>query len=142
MDRIGIGIIGWGFMGRTHTLCVRSLPLFYPDAGFTARLVGVCSRTVGKAEKARDELGFEYATGDYHDLLRDPNIDVVSICTPNDQHERMIIDALQAGKNVYIDKPLTVKAPSASSRPRRALPERSRSRCTTAFSPPRCAPRR
>ena len=59
MDRIGIGIIGWGFMGRTHTLCVRSLPLFYPDAGFTARLVGVCSRTVGKAEKARDELGWQ-----------------------------------------------------------------------------------
>ncbi len=113
MDRIGIGIIGWGFMGRTHTLCVRSLPLFYPDAGFTARLVGVCSRTVGKAEKARDELGFEYATGDYHDLLCDPAIDVVSICTPNDQHERMIIDALQAGKNVYIDKPLTVDYESA-----------------------------
>ncbi len=113
MKTIGIGIIGWGFMGRTHTLAIRSLPLFYPDTGFEAKLVGVCSRTVSKAEKARDMLGFEYATGDYRDLLRDPRIDVVSVCTPNDEHERMVIDALKAGKNVYVDKPLTVDYASA-----------------------------
>jgi len=113
MKTIGIGVIGWGFMGRTHTLAIRSLPLFYPDAGFQARLVGVCSRTVSKAERARDELGFEYAAGDYRALLDDPNIDVVSICTPNDEHERMAIDALKAGKSIYIDKPLTVDYPSA-----------------------------
>ncbi len=113
MKTIGIGVIGWGFMGRTHTLAVRSLPLFYPDAPFRARLVGVCSRTVEKAEKARDELGFEYATGDYRVLLGDPRIDAVSICTPNDQHEAMVIDALKAGKHVYVDKPLAVDYPSA-----------------------------
>ena len=113
MKTIGIGIIGWGFMGRTHTLAIRSLPLFYPDAGFRAKLVGVCSRTVAKAEKAKEELGFEYATGDYRVLLSDPRIDVVSICTPNDQHEAMVIDALKAGKHVYVDKPLTVDYPSA-----------------------------
>ena len=113
MKTIGIGIIGWGFMGRTHTLAIRALPLFYPDAGFEAKLIGVCSRTVSKAEKARDELGFEYATGDYHDLLSDPRIDVVSVCTPNADHERMVIDALKAGKNVYVDKPLTVDYESA-----------------------------
>ena len=113
MKTIGIGIIGWGFMGRTHTLAIRALPLFYPDAGFEAKLIGVCSRTVSKAEKARRELGFEYATGDYHDLLSDPRIDVVSVCTPNADHERMVIDALKAGKNVYVDKPLTVDYESA-----------------------------
>ncbi|MBQ8954092.1 MAG: Gfo/Idh/MocA family oxidoreductase [Clostridia bacterium] len=113
MKTIGIGIIGWGFMGRTHTLAIRSLPLFYPDAGFTAKLVGVCSRTVSKAEKAKEALGFEYATGDYHALLADPRIDVVSVSTPNDQHEAMVIDALKAGKHVYVDKPLTVDYPSA-----------------------------
>ena len=113
MKTIGIGIIGWGFMGRTHTLAIRALPLFYPDAGFEAKLIGVCSRTVSKAEKARRELGFEYAPGDYHDLLNDPRIDVVSVCTPNADHERMVIDALKAGKNVYVDKPLTVDYESA-----------------------------
>ena len=113
MKTIGIGIIGWGFMGRTHALAARALPLFYEGANFRAKLVGVCSRTVEKAEKARADLGFEYATGDYRTLLSDPRIDVVSVCTPNDQHERMVIDALNAGKNVYVDKPLTVDYPSA-----------------------------
>ena len=60
MKTIGIGIIGWGFMGRTHALAVRGLPLFYPDAGFEAKLAAVCSRTVSKAEKARDDLGFSH----------------------------------------------------------------------------------
>lgn len=113
MKTIGIGIIGWGFMGRTHALAVRSLPLFYEGAPFRAKLVGVCSRTVQKAEKARDDLGFEYATGDYRALLADPRIHVVSVCTPNDQHECMVIDALNAGKHVYVDKPLTLDYPSA-----------------------------
>ena len=108
MKTIGIDIIGWGFMGRTHTLSLRAIPLFYPDCGFRVRFVGVCSRTLAKAEKARDELGFEYATNDYHDLLNDKNIDVVSICTPNGDHEQMAVDALNAGKNVYLDKPVAV----------------------------------
>ena len=113
MKTIGIGIIGWGFMGRTHTLAIRSLPLFYENADFRAKLEGVCSRTVEKAEKAKNDLGFEYATGDYRVILADPRIDVVSICTPNDQHEQMVIDALNAGKHVYVDKPLTVDYPAA-----------------------------
>ncbi|MBR0463014.1 MAG: Gfo/Idh/MocA family oxidoreductase [Clostridia bacterium] len=113
MKTFGIGVIGWGFMGRTHTMALRNIPLFYPDAGFEARLVGVCSRTVSKAEKARDELGFAYATGDYRELLKDERIQVVSICTPNDQHEQMAVAALEAGKNVYVDKPLAVDGASA-----------------------------
>ena len=113
MKEFGIGVIGWGFMGRTHTLALRGIPLFYPDAGFSVRLVGVCSRTLSKAEKARDDMGFSYATGDYRKLLDDPAIDVVSVCTPNDQHEEMAVAVLKAGKNLYIDKPLTVDAASA-----------------------------
>ena len=113
MKTFNIGIIGWGFMGRTHSLAVRSLPLFYPNAGFEARLEGVCSRTLSNAEKARDDLGFRYATDDYRNLLADKNIDVVSICTPNGDHERMVIDALRAGKHVYVDKPLTTDYASA-----------------------------
>ncbi len=113
MRTIGIGIIGWGFMGKTHTHALRSIPLFYPNIDFQPKLVGVCSRTVSKAEEAKELFGFEFATGDYRELLRRDDIDVVSICTPNAQHEQMIVDALRAGKHVYIDKPLTVDAASA-----------------------------
>lgn len=110
---IGIGVIGWGFMGRTHTLALRSLPLFYQNADLRPALIGVCSRTLSKAEQARDDMGFEYATGDYREILRDDRIDVVSICTPNSEHEQMVIEALEAGKNVYVDKPLTLDGASA-----------------------------
>ena len=113
MRRIGIGIIGWGFMGKTHTHAIRSIPLFYPGIDFQPELVGVCSRTMSKAEEARELFGFRFATGDYRKLLACEDIDVVSICTPNGQHEQMAIDALKAGKHVYIDKPLSTDGESA-----------------------------
>ena len=112
MTHIGIGVIGWGFMGRAHTFAIKTMPLHYA-LDFEPRLVGVCSRRLEKAEEAARENGFEYATDDYHKLLSDPDIDVVSICTPNDLHERMALDAIAAGKNVYIDKPLSINGESA-----------------------------
>ncbi len=113
MRRIGVGIIGWGFMGRTHTHALRSIPLFYPGIDFEPVLAGVCSRTLAKAESAREQFGFPMATDDYRELLRQEDVEVVSICTPNGQHEQMAIDALKAGKNVYIDKPLSTDSASA-----------------------------
>lgn len=113
MRSIGIGIIGWGFMGQTHTHALRAIPLFYPGISWQPRLVSVCSRDARKAEKAKELLGFLQSTGDYRELLKNPEVDVVSICTPNELHEEMIIAALECGKHLYIDKPLTVSAESA-----------------------------
>lgn len=112
MKQIGIGVIGWGFMGRTHTFAIKTMPLHYA-LDFAPRLVGVCSRRLEMAEQAAREQGFEYATDDYKKLLADPAIDVVSICTPNNLHEQMALDAIAAGKNIYIDKPLSISYESA-----------------------------
>ena len=100
MKQIGIGVIGWGFMGRTHTFSIKTMPLHY-NLDFEPRLIGICSRRLEKAEQAAREQGFKYAVDDYHKLLADPEIDVVSICTPNNLHEQMALDAIAAGKNVY-----------------------------------------
>lgn len=108
-----IGIIGWGFMGRTHAHSVRSLGLFYPGAAFKAVIAGVCSRRLEMAKAAAEELGADYYTDDYRELLAREDIDVVSICTPNAQHEEMAIAALKAGKHVYIDKPLADNSDAA-----------------------------
>lgn len=107
MKTIRVGIIGWGFMGRTHAHSLRSLPLFYPGAEFRAEIAGICSRRLEKAKEAAEELGVSYYTDDYRELLKRPDIDAVSICTPNAQHEEMAIAAIRAGKHVYIDKPLS-----------------------------------
>ena len=101
-------------MGKTHTHALRSIALFYPDIDFRVRLVHVCSRRLEKAKEAAELVGYEKYTDDYRDVLADPEVDVVSICTPNDQHEEMAIAALKAGKHVYIDKPLAVTSESAA----------------------------
>lgn len=113
MRTIGVGVIGWGFMGKTHTHALRSLPLFYGDAEFRVALKHVCSRRREQARRAAQEMGFERYTEDYRVLLEDPEVEVVSICTPNELHEEMAVAALKAGKHVYIDKPLSLDAVGA-----------------------------
>lgn len=113
MKTISIGVIGWGFMGMTHTQALRNIPLLYPGADFQIRLTCICTRRMEKAQEAMRVAGFERCTDDYRALLAMEDIDLVSICTPNDQHEEMAIAALQAGKHVYIDKPLAVAGESA-----------------------------
>ncbi len=113
MQTIGIGVIGWGFMGKTHTHALRALPLFYPDIGFAPRLASVCSRHLAMAEQAKDQMGFAHATDDYRALLSRDDVQVVSICTPNEDHERMALDAIKAGKHIYLDKPVSTTYESA-----------------------------
>ena len=113
MKTIGVGLIGWGFMGRTHAHALQSIPLFYPGADFRVRRVCVCSRRAEMARQAAQDAGFERWTDDYRQLLTDPEIDAVSVCTPNELHEEMVVALLKAGKHVYVDKPLAVTAESA-----------------------------
>lgn len=107
MKEIGVGIIGFGFMGKTHTLGYLTLPLFYPNLPFRVRLVGVCNRTRSVAERAKADLSFEFATDSLDDIFARDDIDVVNICTPNVNHREAILKAIDAGKHFYCDKPLT-----------------------------------
>ena len=113
MKTIKIGIIGWGFMGRTHAHALRAMPLFYPGAGFRAEIAGICSRRLETAREAAEELNVPYYTDDYRQLLAREEIDAVSVCTPNALHEEIALAALKAGKHLYIDKPLADTAQGA-----------------------------
>ena len=106
MRQIGVGMIGTGFMGRTHSYSLLNMPLFYGGLPFRPRLVGVCCRHQEAAEAARQEWGYAYACTDYRKLLEDPAVEAVHVCTPNGAHEEMVLAALAAGKHVYVDKPL------------------------------------
>ncbi|HOV69829.1 MAG TPA: Gfo/Idh/MocA family oxidoreductase, partial [Clostridia bacterium] len=106
MDEIRVGIVGFGFMGKAHTYGYKTIPLYYSDLPFKIRLVGVCDTVPGVAEKARDQLGFEFATQNPDDIFNCPDIDIVDICTPNIYHKDGIVKALEGGKHVYCDKPL------------------------------------
>jgi predicted dehydrogenase len=102
-----IGILGAGFMGRTHAWCWTSLPFFFSDLPFRCVLKGVCTSRRETAERAREDLGFEIAYADAEEMIADPRIDIVDIASPNCHHLHALLAAERAGKPVYCDKPLT-----------------------------------
>lgn len=102
-----IGLVGAGFMGRTHAWCWTSLPFFYADLPFRCVLKGVATSRPETAAKARDDLGFGRAYPDMASLVADPDIDIVDVASPNHRHLEAVLAARAAGKPVYCDKPLT-----------------------------------
>jgi predicted dehydrogenase len=105
MDRIGVGLIGTGYMGKCHALAWSTVHPVFGDAP-KPRLVHLAEASAPLAEKRAGELGFEKATGDWRELIDDPEIDVISITTPNKFHAEMAIAALEAGKHVWCEKPM------------------------------------
>jgi len=120
MKVFGVGIVGAGFMGKTHTYNYVNLPLFYDGLPFKVKLVGICNRTLSKAERLKEEFGYEFATHNYVDLLERKDIDIIDICTPNNVHHEQIIHALKAKKHVYADKPICITDAEADDIARKA----------------------
>jgi predicted dehydrogenase len=109
-QRLNIGLIGTGFMGKAHVFGFAAAPRVF-DLPFDLHLHTVADITPEAAERARQALGFAGATADWRTIIADPAIDVVSITAPNALHKEMSLAAIAAGKHVYCEKPL---APLAS----------------------------
>src|SRR3954453_8114352 len=103
---IGVGLISVGWMGKLHTRAYQAVPSVYPELGLRLRLVSAADTSADRVEYAKDVLGYERGTTDYHEVLADPDIDVVSICAPNMLHREMGIAAAKAGKPFWIEKPV------------------------------------
>jgi predicted dehydrogenase len=110
---LGAGIVGFGFIGKVHAYGYQNIPLFYDPAPARVRLVGVCTSRPETAAKAAEQGSFEFGTTRFEDLLEREDIQLINICTPNHLHREQVIAALEAGKHVYCDKPLTVTAQDA-----------------------------
>lgn len=108
MQTDGVGMVGYGFIGKVHSVAYRSLPLLYDPIPAKTRLIGVATATAQSGQKAVEQAGFEFATTDYRELLARDDIQIVNICTPNDAHFEVVRDALKAGKHIYCDKPLAL----------------------------------
>jgi predicted dehydrogenase len=103
---IGIGVVGFGLMGRVHTYAWRAIPLLYNGEPCHIRLVAVCDVNEQAAEAGREQGDFFFRTTDYRELVHHPEVQVVDICVPNRWHGEIIREALRAGKHVYCEKPL------------------------------------
>ncbi|MBI1256921.1 MAG: gfo/Idh/MocA family oxidoreductase [Chloroflexi bacterium] len=101
LKRIGVGLIGAGFIARTRMRCYAQV------SGYHADMVAVAARTDASAQKFAQEYGIAQAFGDYRTLLAQPDIDVVDVCVPNLLHREIVVAAAQAGKHVICTKPLT-----------------------------------
>jgi predicted dehydrogenase len=102
-----IGLIGGGFMGRTHSNAYSQVAHFFPELAYRPVLKAVCSRTPEKVRAFADQWGYESAETDWKALIRRDDIDAVDICTPNDTHAEIAIAAAQAGKMILCEKPLS-----------------------------------
>ena len=103
---IGVGVIGMGWMGETHSRSYRQVLERFADADFAPRLV-VCSDNVeSRAREAQRRLGFERFTTDWHEVLSDPNVEVVNITVPNGLHLEIVRAAAAAGKHILCEKPV------------------------------------
>ncbi len=98
MDKVNIGIIGSGFVADIHAHALRMVP--------EANLVAVASPTPGKARKFAEKRGIPKSFEDYRDLLALKEIDLVTLCLPNDLHCQVTLDAARAGKHIVCEKPL------------------------------------
>ncbi|GAB4391665.1 MAG: Gfo/Idh/MocA family oxidoreductase [Kiloniellaceae bacterium] len=107
MNEIGIGLIGTGFMGKTHALAFRAARAVM-GALPACRLELLCDTPAQHAAAMADQFGFARSTEDWRALVRDPNVDLVSITTPNALHHEMALAALAEGKHVYCEKPMAL----------------------------------
>ena len=126
MKKLRIGLVGFGFMGKTHLWSVRNLPFFYKtaDLGFEAEVVAVCASSLERALAVAEEYAIPKAVATANEIIADPTIDVVDICSPNPLHFEVAKAAILAGKHVLCEKPLTVTAAEASE-----LAELAKERC-------------
>lgn len=104
--QLRIGLIGTGFMGRTHSNGYNRVPNFFPDLEYTPVLKAVCSRNKEKVQAFADQWGYESIETDWKKLIERSDIDAIDICTPNDMHAEIAIAAAKAGKMILCEKPL------------------------------------
>ncbi|MDO5630242.1 MAG: Gfo/Idh/MocA family oxidoreductase [Paracoccus sp. (in: a-proteobacteria)] len=103
---LGVALIGTGFMGKCHALAWRNLGAVF--GGPQPRLVVLCDTPQDRAAEFAAQFGFERGTDDWQAAVADPDVDVVSITTPNGLHRPMAEAALQAGKHVWLEKPMAL----------------------------------
>lgn len=104
---IRIGLIGCGFMGRTHSNGYKRIPNFFPDLQYTPVMKAVCSRTEETVKAFAQQWGYESYETDWKALIARDDIDAVDICVPNNMHKEIAIAAAEAGKMVLCEKPLS-----------------------------------
>jgi predicted dehydrogenase len=103
--RLGVGMIGYAFMGAAHSQAWRTAGRFF-DLPYRVDMAALGGRTADAARAAADRLGWSSVETDWRALVARDDVDLVDVCTPGDTHAEIAIAALEAGKHVLCEKPL------------------------------------
>jgi predicted dehydrogenase len=106
---LNIGLVGYGFMGRTHSNAYKRVNDFF-DVGHRPVLKAVCGRSEDNAQAFAENWGYESIETDWRKLVARDDIDAIDICTPNNTHAEIAIAAAEAGKMILCEKPLSMDA--------------------------------
>ena len=105
---LNIGLVGYGFMGRTHSNGYKRVNDFFPELQHRPVLKAVCGRSPEKVQAFADQWQYESIETDWRALIARDDIDAVDICTPNNSHAEIAIAAAEAGKMILCEKPLAL----------------------------------
>src|SRR5712691_6447951 len=103
--KLNIGLVGYGFMGRTHSNAFVQAPRFF-DVPYEPVLKAVCARNADRVKSFASNWGYESIETDWRALVDREDIDLIDIASPNDTHADIAIEAARAGKMVMCEKPL------------------------------------
>ena len=108
MTEIGIGVVGFGWMGQAHSRAYRDIPVYFPETGIRPRLAAVADNVPERLDLARDNFGFATGTLDWRELIARDDVDVVDITAPNALHREIAEAAAAAGKHISCEKPIGI----------------------------------
>lgn len=108
MTTIGIGVVGFGWMGQAHSRAYRDIPVYFADSGIRPRLAAVADNVPARLDLARDNFGYAWGTPDWHELIERDDVDVVDVTAPNALHQEIVEAAAAAGKHVFCEKPVGI----------------------------------
>lgn len=112
--RLGVAVVGFGWMGQVHSRAWARLLHHYPDSPVRPRLVAVADPDEGRRARAAQAYGFDRTHADWADLLQHDDIDVVSVCGPNFVHREIGCAVAESGRHLWVEKPAGRSAADAA----------------------------
>ncbi|GGX71070.1 Gfo/Idh/MocA family protein [Streptomyces anandii] len=113
VNTLGVAVVGFGWMGRVHTQAYARVLHHFPRLPLRPRLVSVADEVPGRAEEAAARYGFDSATRDWREVVADPRVEAVSVTAPNFLHREIGVALAEAGKHLWIEKPVGLTADDA-----------------------------
>ena len=111
---LGVAVVGFGWMGRVHTQAYARVPHHFPQLTVRPQLVTVAEEVPGRAEQAAEQFGFASTTRDWREVVEDPRVQAVSITATNFLHREIGVAMAEAGKHIWIEKPVGLSTADAS----------------------------